>query len=417
MRMDFHGPTAAVADLVDQDRCLRTLIQRLRETRVGTCVLILPDGTSRRFMSGKQQDMQATLRLVDPAAVSRLFLGGAIGFARAYIDGQWETPDLPGLLLFASANEGVFADVAGRGCRGWLGALRSRWGWPDTRWQRRRNVSRHYDLGNSFYRLWLDPGMTYSSALFETPQQSLEAAQANKYRRLAQVLELRRGLDLLDLGCGWGAFALLAAGEYGCRVTAVTLSTEQEAWMRSRAAEAGLAHRIGVRLQDYGDVTGSFDRIASIEVIEAAGERGWPRFFAKVRRLLRPDGIAALQFISVDEQHFPRYRRHPDFIRQHIFPGGLLPTSRAIDQAAVRAGLQMTARFTFGGSYAATLAQWRQAFEDAEPQVAALGFDARFIRMWRYYLAYCEAGFRSGNLDVQQVALVHAPTLRAAGMD
>ena len=322
---------APAASRVPANRAVQALVQLLCRIRYGRCLLILPDGQRLVFAGEQKPEVQATLRLETPAAAHSLLTRGAVGFAEAYVDGHWNTPDLPGLLEFAVHNEpATGSPTLGR----WLARQCHRLyrlSRANTRRGSRRNAARHYDLGNAFYRPWLGASMTYSSALFEALDQSLDQAQANKYRRLTGLLELRPGLDLLEIGCGWGEFARLAARAYGCRVTAITLSRAQAAWAQAQIAAAGLAGRVEIRLQDYRDVTGSHDRIASIEMIEAVGRRYWPTYFRTIKRRLRPGGVAALQAIILAEQRSSAYRQGTEFIQRHIFPGGYLPSASAID--------------------------------------------------------------------------------------
>ncbi|MBO6784522.1 MAG: class I SAM-dependent methyltransferase, partial [Alphaproteobacteria bacterium] len=277
----------------------------------------------------------------------------------------------------------------------------------NTRAGSRRNIAAHYDLGNSFYARWLDPTMTYSSACFETPSESLETAQTRKFDRLADQLDLQHGDRVLEIGCGWGGFAIHAARTRGCHVTALTVSPSQAEWARKRIAEAGLDERIEVRLQDYRDVDGSFDKIASIEMFEAVGEKYWPTFFGVVADRLRAGGRAALQVITIAESRFESYRRNPDFIQMRVFPGGMLPSDDVFAAAARAAGLRVSDRDMFGRDYAETLRRWAEAFEGAWGDIVEMGFDERFRRLWRYYLSYCEAGFRAGNISVGQFRLEH----------
>jgi cyclopropane-fatty-acyl-phospholipid synthase len=278
----------------------------------------------------------------------------------------------------------------------------------NTRRGSRRNIAFHYDLGNDFYALWLDPGMTYSSAVFDAAGQSLQDAQDAKYRRLAESLDLKPGHHVLEIGCGWGGFAMTAARDYGCRVTAITLSGEQRRYAEERVRRAGLSDRIEVRLQDYRDVTGRFDRIASIEMFEAVGEERWPIFFNTVRERLKPGGVAGLQVITIEDGRYEAYQRSADFIQRYIFPGGMLPSPSALAAAIDRAGLTLNNVFAFGPSYAETLAAWQGRFQRAWPQIRQLGFDGRFKRLWEFYLAYCEAGFRAGAIDVAHYRIERA---------
>jgi len=270
----------------------------------------------------------------------------------------------------------------------------------NTRRGSQRNIAYHYDLGNEFYALWLDRGMTYSSALFENAREPLEAAQQRKYDRVAALLELEPGQSVLEIGCGWGGFAEEAAGRHGCSVVGLTLSRAQREYAEARLARAGLADKTRIRLEDYRDARGIFDRIASIEMIEAIGYEHWPVYFARLHKLLRPKGIAVLQAITIADERFESYRRCPDFIQRYIFPGGMLPAPGILRREVERAGFRFVEGPRFASSYALTLALWQERFQAAWPRIAALGFDRRFKRMWEYYLAYCEAGFRSGTLDV-----------------
>jgi cyclopropane-fatty-acyl-phospholipid synthase len=322
------------------------------------------------------------------------------------MDGDWETPDLPALLTLAAMNDEALLERY-YGLR-WAAALRRLWhvGRANTRAGSRRNIAYHYDLGNAFYERWLDGSMTYSSAVFAREDETLAEAQANKYRRVAEKLEIAPGASVLEIGCGWGGFARLIAREFGARVTAITVSRQQCDYARKRAHEDGLADRIDVRLVDYRDVEGRFDRVASIEMLEAVGERYWPVFFAKLRDNLNDGGRAALQVITIADRWFDSYRRSVDFIQRYIFPGGMLPSPTALRRLAEQAGLTVAREEFFGPHYARTLAEWQRRFQAAWPELSPMGFDRRFKRMWEYYLAYCEAGFRAGSIDVTQVALV-----------
>jgi cyclopropane-fatty-acyl-phospholipid synthase len=277
----------------------------------------------------------------------------------------------------------------------------------NTREGAKRNIQAHYDLGNAFYREWLDPTMTYSSALFESGM-TLEEAQRNKWRRIAEELGLKPGDHILEIGCGWGGFAIFAAREYGAQVTGLTLSQEQYEFARAAVARESLGNLVDIRLQDYRDVQGSFDRIVSIEMFEAIGEKQWRQYFDVCRERLKPGGMAALQIITIADERFDAYRRNPDFIQLYIFPGGMLPSPSVLDASARSAGLGIETMRTFAQSYAETLKEWRARFDDAWPRIAPLGFDERFKRMWDYYLAYCEGGFRAGAIDVAQFKLTRA---------
>jgi cyclopropane-fatty-acyl-phospholipid synthase len=272
----------------------------------------------------------------------------------------------------------------------------------NTRRQARHNIHKHYDIGNAFYSSWLDSSMTYSSALFEDHTADLTAAQNNKYRRLAEAIELRPGQKLLEIGCGWGGFAEYAA-KVGAKVVGLTISKEQRDFAQARMQAAGLNERVEIRLQDYRDERDHYDRIASIEMIEAVGEEFWPRYFSQLRDRLLPGGLAGIQAITIQDGLFQDYRRDVDFIQRYVFPGGMLPSPQILKALGERFGVPVIRERIFGQDYAKTLATWRNNFRAAWPNLIPLGFDERFRRLWEYYLAYCEAGFLSGNIDVRQV--------------
>ncbi len=356
---------------------------------------------------GDDGGLQATVVLERWRALRRLALGGDIGFAEAYIDRDWTSPDIVALLRLAAHNgDALRAVTSGTAVIRIANRLKHLLR-VNTRRGSRRNIMAHYDLGNAFYALWLDPTMQYSSAIWTEETPNLETAQARKLDRVIELLALDGGESVLEIGCGWGALAMHLAETKNAGVTAITLSPAQLELAASRAAAAGLDHRIDFRLQDYRDVRGEFDRIASIEMIEAVGESHWPAYFGTLAGSLRAGGRAVVQAITIGEADFGYYRRNPDFIQKHVFPGGFLPTRSAIEAQAARAGLKIVAAERFGRSYARTLAEWRRRFHARWPEAAALGFDERFRRLWDYYLAYCEAGFAEGTIDVSLIAMEH----------
>jgi len=383
----------------------RAVLKTLERLAQGRLQLTLPDGTTLDFGPG---GAGAELAVRDWRAFNRIVYSGDIGFAEGWLEGDWTSSDLPGLLTLLARNRAaldgaVYGSLPGRLVHGILHALRA-----NTRNGARRNIAAHYDLGNAFYRLWLDPGMTYSSALFEgDATRSLEQAQDAKLERILAQLAAPAGGHVLEIGCGWGSFAERAA-QRGLRVSGITLSREQLAYARSRIAAAGLSHRARFELRDYRDLHARADAIVSIEMLEAVGERWWPAYFDKLAACLPPGGRALVQSIVIDDALFERYRRGSDFIREYVFPGGMLPSRARVQREAARAGLDVIGTQAFGLDYARTLALWRARFSAALPQVRALGFDARFERLWTFYLAYCEAGFRSGSTDVAQFLLRRA---------
>jgi cyclopropane-fatty-acyl-phospholipid synthase len=380
-------------------RAVLALLPRLQHGRL---TLVTPDGEVLAFGSG---ELHATIRLANWKVFGAALSSGDIGFAQSWIDGDWQTDSLAALLRLLAANRTVIE----RALYGsWWGRALYRVRHLLNRNSRagsRRNIHAHYDLGNAFYALWLDPTMTYSSALFEgDAARSLPDAQRAKYRRILDQLALAPGARVLEIGCGWGGFAEEAA-RAGLHVTGLTLSTEQLAWAQRRLDDAGLGERARFLLQDYRDERGQYDAIVSIEMFEAVGEAYWPAYFETLRRCLVPGGRAVVQTITIDDALFDRYRRGTDFIQQYVFPGGMLPSPSAFEAQAHAAGLSVAGAATFGLDYARTLARWREVFMARLPQVTAQGFDTRFVRTWEFYLAYCEAGFHTGTTDVAQYTL------------
>ena len=370
----------------------------LQRHDIGRLDLELPSGTSATI-GDRSAPSEAHMALRSYSALWKVARRGALGFAESYMDGDFDTNDLKALFELYLANEPAITRALPRVNETRRLDRTFHLSRRNSRDGSRRNIADHYDLGNAFYRLWLDPSMLYSSGIYEAVTSTLEDAQANKMRRVLDGLELSGGETLLEIGCGWGALAC-AAAKQGARVKAITISAEQLAGARERIAAAGLNDRVDVRFEDYRDTPGSFDRVVSIEMIEAVGEENWPLFFSTVGERLRPGGLAMIQAITIREDAFAQYRRNPDFIQRYIFPGGMLPTVELMRQRAGEAGLAFETIERFGTSYAATLADWRRRFEAAWPEIAKLGFDERFRRMWRYYLTYCEIGFERGLIDV-----------------
>jgi cyclopropane-fatty-acyl-phospholipid synthase len=378
---------------------LEPLVRRfLARIETGDLTVDLPSG-ARLAHKGAQPGPQAFLTIHRWRAIWRLILLGDVGFAESYIAGDWTSPNLPAFIELAARNiEPLEAKIEGSFATRLIGRLRH-FAHANTRTGSRKNIAFHYDLGNSFYQCWLDPSMTYSSALYAGPFDTLEDAQTRKIRRIAELLDIEDDNEVLEIGCGWGALAISLAPL--CRsVKGVTLSAEQLLHAKGRIRENGLEDKVSLELRDYRDIAGSFDRIVSIEMVEAVGEAFWPDYFQVLHDRLRPGGTVVLQAITIDERRFESYRQSPDFIQRHVFPGGMLPTREAIVREAEKVGLVLSFSERFGESYARTLSEWRRRFLASRKSVEAMGFSEEFRRMWDYYLSYSEGGFRAGTVDV-----------------
>ncbi|MEO6224797.1 MAG: cyclopropane-fatty-acyl-phospholipid synthase family protein [Sphingomicrobium sp.] len=366
----------------------------------------LPDG-SRRRLGFRAPGAEAVLHLNSWVAVVRLVTSGSVGWYKAWALGEWSSRDPVALFELFSANAAALGDTGrAKGPFRWINAFahRLRDNAPRTA---AKNIAAHYDLGNDFYSAWLDPTMTYSSARFAGPGEALEQAQARKIAALLDRLQLQPGQRLLEIGCGWGSLAI-AAAKRGVEVVGLTLSREQKAWAEARIAAAGLGEMVEIRLQDYRDTNEAFDAIASVEMVEAVGQRWWPAYLDCIARNLRPGGRAALQFIAMGHDLFDHYARSPDFIQTYIFPGGMLLDEQRFSALARERGLGWDDRDGFAPDYAETLMRWRQRYDEAVARGELAGFGAPFHQLWRYYLMYCEGGFRGGALDVAQVTMTTA---------
>lgn len=403
MVLEVSGP----ADLHKLDKLpasLSFLAMVLSRLPRGRLDMTVPDGRTLRF-TGKEKGPHADLIVHDPKFVRQVLSKGDIGFAEVFMDGKVDTPDLATLLEYFNDNWEAAGQLAiGNKIAGFFANLRKMMR-SNTKKGSKRNILAHYDLGNHFYTQWLDPTMTYSSAIFSTPEQSLMDAQVAKYRSIARNLQLKPGDHVLEIGSGWGGFAEVAAKEFGARVTSITISDAQHAYATKRIADAGLSDRVEIVMRDYRDVKGQFDAVASIEMFEAVGEEYWPGYFSKIAEVLKPGGRAALQIITIDGKYFEDYRRRADFIQTYIFPGGMLPSPQRLKEETERAGMTFATDQMFGRDYARTLDEWAKRFELAWDRIRGGKFDESFRRLWLYYLAYCSAGFRTGRIDVGQFVL------------
>ena len=382
-------------------RLASLVLTRLKRGRLD---IILPDGRTLRF-AGSTPGPHGEIIVHDLAFTRPVFSKGDIGFAESFMDQKFDTPDLATLLEYFTVNfEDAGKLAVGGAFARFLNGLRHMLR-ANTRKGSKRNILAHYDLGNDFYARWLDPTMTYSSAIYSSVDQSLMDAQLAKYRSIARNLRLKPGDHVLEIGSGWGGFAEVAAKEYGARVTSITISDAQHAYATKRIADAGLSDKVEIVMKDYRDVRGQFDAVASIEMFEAVGEEYWPSYFGKIAEVLKPGGRAALQIITIEDDFFERYRKRADFIQHYIFPGGMLPSEQRLREETAAVGLGFEVDAMFGKSYARTLGEWAKRFDLAWDDIKGGKFNESFRRLWLYYLAYCEAGFRTGRIDVGQFVL------------
>jgi cyclopropane-fatty-acyl-phospholipid synthase len=385
-------------------RYFATAYEVTKRLKYGRMDFVLPDG--RRFRAeGKHPGPVAELTIHNPDTFARLIREGDLGFCDAYLDGWWSTPDLMAFMdLVHQDNNDVYDGYPGMALLRTYEKIRF-WWQSNSKTQAKKNIAYHYDLGNDFYSLWLDDTMTYSSAIFRTGQESLEAAQEEKYASMVDQMGVKPGDHVLEIGCGWGGFAEYAAGKRGLKVTALTISQAQHDFAVTRIARTGLADRVTIKLQDYRDETGLYDGIASIEMFEAVGERYWPVYFNTLRDRLKPGAHATLQIITVQDKRWEVYKRGVDFIQKYIFPGGMLPSPSVLRAEIVKAGLKVKGSIEFGQSYSQTLRRWHDDFNARWDDVAKMGFDDRFRRMWNFYLTSCAGTFRGGNCDVTQITV------------
>ncbi|MBV6657301.1 MAG: class I SAM-dependent methyltransferase [Devosiaceae bacterium] len=388
-------------------RTVRRALGIVLGLQYGTLAITLPTGERFR-VEGRIAEPVADLHIRSYAFLGNVIRHGDIGVAESFFDGHWTSSDVTRFLELFCHNEQIIHDRMQGNPMARLAMRIKHWMHRNTRKQAKRNIAAHYDLGNAFYERWLDPSMTYSSALYQTGANDLESAQRAKYAALADAAQVQPGDHVLEIGCGWGGFAEYLATEWGAYVTGLTISQEQFDYATERMQRAGLTEQVDIKFQDYRDERGLYDRIVSVEMFEAVGEAYWGTYFETLSKRLKPGGRAGLQIITIQDKFFEHYRKATDFIQQYIFPGGMLPTPTHLKTLGSDAGLSLVDERVFGQDYARTLAEWRQTFLAEWERVAPLGFDERFKRMWLYYLHYCEAGFTAGNIDVRQVVYAQA---------
>jgi cyclopropane-fatty-acyl-phospholipid synthase len=388
----------------DLPRRVGIVMRALTKIKRGSLDVTIPGGKTYRY-SGPEAGPHAQATIHNWRLIPRILSHGSLGVAESYIEGEWDSPDVTAFLeMFLINSYGGGAERFFN--RNPLLNLLSKFNHflnRNSKLGARRNISAHYDLGNDFYQQWLDPSMTYSSAIFRDGANSLEEAQEAKYRSLAEMTDIQPGHHVLEIGCGWGGFAEYVASKIGARVTCLTISREQLDYARKRIEKAGLDHLVEFKFLDYREEIGRYDRIGSIEMFEAVGESYWSTYFGQLKSCLKPGGRAGLQVITIDENDYSNYRAKPDFIQKYIFPGGMLPTVKIMENLGAEHQMQPTGSRAFGTDYAATLEAWRIKFWAKWPTIEPQGFDDRFKRIWEFYFHYCEAGFKAGSIDVRQM--------------
>ena len=382
----------------------QTLESMLANLSLGEINVTFPNKEIKKFI-GKKKGPAANIEFLTDRAIKDTILGGSIGFCEAVISGEINSSEMHKIIEIGGYQESGL-NTSGRGY--YIFKLINKifhFFNTNSIGGSKKNIAAHYDLGNNFYNLWLDKSMTYSSAFFDGQEISLEKAQEKKYLKISKIAELQKEDRILEIGCGWGGFSEFAAKHYSSFITAITISKKQFEYAQNRIRKAGLNNNVDIKLIDYRKIKGTFDRIISIEMIEAVGEKYWPIYFRQIRKLLNSNGKAAIQVITIDDRYFKNYKNFPDFIQKYIFPGGMLPSIPALEKPIIDSGLKIEKIESFGKDYASTLSIWRKHFNTAWPEISKLGFDNKFYRMWNLYFSYCEGGFRSGSLDVKQIKL------------
>lgn len=382
----------------------KLFLKIMEQIQVGHFVLTMPDGEVREY-KGKTPGRRGDLIIKDFAGVSKIVASGDIGLAEAYRDGMVDSPDMTSLLLLCIENQNALEAVFRGNFFGMIYYRLRHYFRGNSRKGSKKNIEAHYDLGNNFYQLWLDPTMTYSAAIFKNADESLEQAQKNKYQRIIDTIQPKSSDHILEVGCGWGAFATMAATQTGCKVTCLTLSQEQHQYATELVRKMGLESQVTIKICDYRDEVGTYDHIVSIEMIEAVGEEYWEQYFNMIETKLRPGGKAMLQSIYIVDDLFDNYRKSTDFIQQYIFPGGMVLAPQVFEKYSVKNNLEIKDFYKFGLDYAQTLNMWRKEFKEKYEQVKHIGFDDAFLKIWDFYYTYCEAGFLSRRIDVAQIVL------------
>ena len=382
----------------------KLFLKIMDQIQVGHFVLIMPDGEKRQYY-GKTPGRRGELHIKDYAGISKIVASGDIGLAEAYRDNMIDSPDMTALLLLCIENQNALETVFRGNFLGMIYYRLRHLFRGNSRKGSKKNIEAHYDLGNNFYELWLDPTMTYSAAIFKHMDESLEQAQKNKYQRIIDTINPKSTDHILEVGCGWGGFATMAALQTGCKVTCLTLSQEQYQYATDLVRKMGLDTQVSIKICDYRDELGTYDHIVSIEMVEAVGEEYWEQYFNMIEAKLRPGGKAMLQSIYIVDELFDNYRKSTDFIQQYIFPGGMVLAPQVFEKYSVKNNLVIKDFYKFGLDYAQTLNLWRREFKQKYEEVKKIGFDDAFLKLWDFYYIYCEAGFLSRRIDVAQIVL------------
>ena len=380
------------------------LLKGIKKFSYGSIQIEFSDGYIENIKA-KKPGPKAMLKINKPNAAKEIIQGGSVAFAESYINKDISTDNLTNLIHYCALNNDQAESTFNISILKKIVHKIFHYKNKNTKNQAKKNISFHYDLGNKFYEYWLDKTMTYSSAIFNNKSIELEAAQNNKYKKLAELSAIKNGDQILEIGCGWGGFAEFIGNNYDCNLTAVTISREQYEYTKKRIFDANLSHKIEVLLCDYRNITGKFDKIVSIEMFEAVGKQYWNTFFKKIENILKPKGSISLQLITIDDNIFDVYKTNPDFIQKYIFPGGMLPSDKILKELINKTSLKINSIDSFSKDYAKTLNIWNKEFNKKWDKIEKLGFDENFKLLWNYYLSYCEGGFLSKNIDLKQIKL------------
>tara|TARA_Y100000590_G_scaffold280110_1_gene314651 strand:+ start:2278 stop:3444 length:1167 start_codon:yes stop_codon:yes gene_type:complete len=384
---------------------MKKFLKQISNIQYGEIEIITPDKKKYKFF-GNTKEPKAQIEIKSHKSINKILSGGSLGFAESYLDGHIRTKNLKTLMTFFVKNEKYLSFIFRKNIFIKILTFIRKKLTENTIYQNKKNISYHYDLGNDFFKYWLDKNLTYSSGIYNGEKNDLETAQINKLEKICKLLKLKPNHHILEIGCGWGSFAVYVAKKYKCKVTCITLSKRQLLYVKNKVKNLNLSKKINVKLIDYRNLEGKFDRIASIEMFEAVGEKYWDVYFKKIKQLLKPNGFAAFQIITIQNKRFLNYKRNNlDFIQKYIFPGGMLPSKEILQKIILRNGLLQTSMKDFGKDYSKTLREWFVRFRNSWKAIKHLGFDERFKRMWEYYLNYCETGFEQGTLNVVQIGI------------